>query len=83
VTLHAIGRFADRVLGLDTVLGGLDNREAPEAVRGFGYPVDDIEASLAFYGYPGSRYGAAGVTVRRVGLVLSGNHVVTVIMRGH
>lgn len=82
VTHHAIRRFADRVMGLEPVLEGLTDREAIEALRGLGYDVDGIRGWLAYYGYPGPRWGANGVTVGRVGLVLSGDRVVTVVVRG-
>ncbi|KMO10598.1 hypothetical protein [Methylobacterium platani] len=82
VTLHALRRFADRVMGLEPVLEGLSDREAVEAVTGLGYDVPGIRAWLAYYGYPGPRYGARGVVVGRVGLVLQGPRVVTVVMRG-
>ncbi|GJD87127.1 hypothetical protein BHAOGJBA_0627 [Methylobacterium hispanicum] len=82
VTLHAVRRFADRICGLEPVLEGLTDREAVEALTGLGYDVPGIRAWLAFYGYPGPRWGANGVTVGRVGLVLSGSRVVTVVMRG-
>ena len=81
VTLHALRRFADRVCGLEPVLEGLTDREAVEALKGLGYDVRGIRRWLAFYGYPGPRWGAAGVTVGRVGLVLQGHRVVTVVMR--
>lgn len=82
VTHHAVRRFADRVMGLEPVLEGLTDREAIEALRGLGYDVAGIRSWLAFYGYPGPRYGARGVVVGRVGLVLAGDRVVTVVMRG-
>lgn len=82
VTLHALRRFADRVMGLEAVLEGLTDREAVEALNGLGYDVRGIRRWLAFYGYPGPRWGAAGVTVGKVGLVLQGHRVVTVVMRG-
>ncbi len=81
-THHAIRRFADRVMGLEPVLEGLTDREAIEALTGLGYDVDGIREWLAFYCYPGPRWGAKGVVVGRVGLVLSGDRVVTVVMRG-
>lgn len=82
VTRHAVRRFADRVLGLEEVLEGLTDRDAVDALRGMGVDVRGITAFLAFYGYPGPRWGANGVTVGRVGLVLAGDRVVTVLVRG-
>jgi hypothetical protein len=69
-------------MGLEPVLEGLTDRETVEALKGLGYDVDGIKRWLAFYGYPGPRYGARGVVVGRVGLVLQGHRVVTVVMRG-
>jgi hypothetical protein len=69
-------------MGLEPVLEGLTNTEAVEAMRGLGYDVDGVRRWLAYYGYPGPRYGARGVIVGRVGLVLAGSRVVTVVMRG-
>ncbi|MHC2001837.1 hypothetical protein ACYQR9_15560 [Methylobacterium sp. CM6241] len=82
MTLHAIRRFADRVMGLEPALEGLDDVDAVDAVMGLGYDVDGIRRWLAFYGYPGPRWGAKGVVVGKVGLVLAGSRVVTVVMRG-
>lgn len=82
VTRHAIRRFADRVMGLEPVLEGLTDREAIDALRGLGYDVAGIGRWLAFYGYPGPRWGAKGVVVGRVGLVLAGSRVVTFVVRG-
>ena len=69
-------------MGLEPVLEGLADHEAVEALRGFGHDVAGIRRWLAFYGYFGPRCGANGVTVGRVGLVLAGDRVVTVVMRG-
>lgn len=82
VTRHAVRRFADRVLGLEEVLEGLTDRDAVDALRGMDVDVRGIVRFLAFYGYPGPRWGAKGVIVGRVGLVLAGDRVVTVVVRG-
>lgn len=82
VTAHALRRFADRVMGLEPALEGLTNREALQADRGLGYDLDGVTDWLAYYGYPGPRWAAKGVIVGRVGLVLGGSRVVTVVMRG-
>ncbi|GJD97462.1 hypothetical protein [Methylobacterium iners] len=81
VTRHAVRRFAERVLHLDELLEGLTDREALDAMRGLKVDVEGVRRWLAFYGYPGPRWGAKGVVVGRVGLVLQGHRVVTVVTR--
>ncbi|MFF9550852.1 hypothetical protein [Methylobacterium fujisawaense] len=79
VTKHAVRRFADRVLGLEGVLEGLSDREAVSALPGMRIDVRGIVRLLAYYGYPGPKWGANGVTVAgKVGLVLVRDRVVTV-----
>jgi hypothetical protein len=83
ITRHAVRRFADRVLGLEEVLEGLTDRDAVSALPGMGVDVRGIVRLLAYYGYPGPRWGACGVTVAgKIGLVLVRDRVVTVVVRG-
>ena len=80
--MHAIRRFADRVLGLEAVLEGLTDREALDVLRSLDADLDGIRAWLAFYGWPGARYGARYVCIDGYGLILAGDRVVTVVVRG-
>lgn len=81
VTLHAIRRYADRILGMEELLDGLDDSEAVDVVAAQGIPIGEIRAWLAFYGGVGVRHGAVGVCRDGVGLVIQGGRVVTVISR--
>ena len=81
-TLHAIRSFADRVLGLETVPEGLTDREALDVLRSHDADLYGIRAWLAFYGWPGARYGARYVCINGYGLIMAGDRVVTVVVRG-
>jgi len=81
-TLHAIRRFADRVLGLETILEGLTDREALDVLRSLDADVCGIREWLAFYGWPGARYGARLVCIDGYGLLMAGDRVVTLVVRG-
>jgi len=81
VTLHALRRYGERILGLVEVLEGLDDLEAVEAMTGLGIEVPAIQTWCAFYGGRGVRHGAIGVCRDGIGLVLKGGAVVTVVSR--
>ncbi|BCM83734.1 hypothetical protein [Methylobacterium indicum] len=81
VTLHAIRRYGDRILGLEETLEGLDDAEAVDAMVGMRLDVPAIREWLSFYGGVGKRHGAVGVCRDGVGLVLQGGRVVTVISK--
>ncbi len=81
VTLHALRRYGDRILGLEETLEGLDDAEAVDVMAATGIPIGEIRAWLAFYGGVGVRHGAVGVCRDGVGIVLQGGRVVTVISR--
>jgi hypothetical protein len=81
VTLHAIRRYGDRILGMKEILDGLDDAEAVDAMVGIRVDVPAIREWLAFYGGVGKRYGAVGVCRDGVGIVLQGGCVVTVISK--
>ncbi|MCJ2074422.1 hypothetical protein MKK68_01935 [Methylobacterium sp. E-016] len=81
VTIHAIRRYGDRILGLQEVLDGLDDIEAVDAMVGMKVPVLEIRDWLAFYGGVAMRRGAIGVCRDGVGLVLKCGRVVTVVSR--
>lgn len=81
VTLHALRRYGDRILGLEEVLEGLDDIEAVDAMIGMRVVVPAIRDWLAFYGGVGVRHGAIGVCRDQVGIVLRGSSVVTVLSK--
>lgn len=81
VTIHAIRRYGDRILGMEGVLAELDNVEAVDAMQAAGVPIGLVRRWLAFDGGVGVRHGAVGVCRDGVGLVLKGGHVVTVVSR--
>lgn len=82
VTWPALRRFGERVWHVDTDLTeGLTDREAVDLYRHLGLPVDTAREWLAYYGYAGPRYGAAGAVVRWIGLRLRGETVVTVVTK--
>ena len=81
VTIHALRRYGDRILGLEEALEGLDDIEAVDAMVGMKVPVPEIREWLAFYGGVGVRFGAHGVCRDGIGLVLRAGRVVTVLSR--
>ncbi len=81
VTLHAIRRYGDRILGLEELLEGLEDLEAVDVMQARGIPIGQIRTWLAFYGGVGVRHGAVGVCRDGVGLVLKDGRVVTVVSR--
>ncbi len=81
VTLHAVRRYGDRILGLEDTLEGLEDLEAVDAMVALGVDVPGIRAWLAFFGGVGKRHGAIGVCRDGVGLVLKGGRVVTVLSK--
>ncbi|QDI79106.1 hypothetical protein E8E01_00990 [Methylorubrum populi] len=81
MTIHAIRRYGDRILGLKEALADLDDIEAVDAMIGMRVDVPAIRTWLAFYGGVGVRHGAVGVCRDGVGLVLKGGKVVTVLSR--
>lgn len=82
VVHHAVRRYAERALGLgEDLLDGTTDRDAVETLRGMGYPVDGIRDRLAYYGGVQLHYGAAGIVIDGVRLVLCEGRVVTVVDR--
>lgn len=81
VTVHAIRRYGDRILGMEQVLDGLDDIEAVDVMQASGVPIGEVRRWLAFYGGVGVRHGAIGVCRDGVGLVLKCGRVFTVISR--
>lgn len=81
VTLHAVRRYGDRILGLEDTLEGLEDLEAVDAMVALGVDVPGIRAWLAFFGGVGKRHGAIGVCRDQVGIVLKDGRVVTVVSR--
>lgn len=81
VTLHAIRRYGDRILGLEELLEGLDDLEAVDVMAARGILIGQIREWLAFYGGVGKRHGAIGVCRDQVGIVLKDGRVVTVVSR--
>ncbi|MFY9293870.1 MAG: hypothetical protein WAP03_24720 [Methylorubrum rhodinum] len=81
VTIHAIRRYGDRILGLEETLADLDDIEAVDAMIGMRVDVPAIREWLAFFGGVGIRHGAVGVCRDGVGLVLKAGKVVTVLSR--
>lgn len=81
VTIHAIRRYGDRILGLEEILEDLDDVEAVDAMVGMDVPVPAIRDWLAFYGGVAKRHGAIGICRDGIGLVMQGGRVVTVISK--
>ncbi|KST61126.1 hypothetical protein AO398_00090 [Methylobacterium sp. GXS13] len=81
VTVHAIRRYGDRVLGMEEVLEGLDDVDAIDAMQAARAPIGAVRRWLAFYGGVGGRHGAVGVGRDGVGFVLKAGRVVTVVSR--
>ncbi len=81
VTLHAIRRYADRILGMEQLLEGLDDSEAVDVAAAQGVPIGEIRRWLAFYGGVGVRHGAVGVCRDGVAIVLKQGRVITVLSR--
>lgn len=81
VTLHAVRRYGDRILGYEDLCDGLEDQEAVDVMRSQGVPVGQVRAWLAFYGGVGVRHGAIGVCKDGVGIVLQGGRVVTVVSK--
>jgi hypothetical protein len=48
VTLHAIRRYGDRILGLEELMEGLDDHDAVDLMAAQGIPIGEIRAWLAF-----------------------------------
>lgn len=81
VTVHAIRRYWDRILGMEKVLEGLDDVDAIDAMQAVGVPIGAVRRWLAFYGGVGVRHGAVGVGRDGLGFVLKAGRVVTVVSR--
>lgn len=81
VTIHAIRRYGDRILGMEGTLVGLGDLEAVEAMLALGVDVPAIRAWLAYFGGVGKRHGAIVVCRDQVGIVLKGGRVVTVLSK--
>lgn len=81
VTIHAIRRYADRILGMEEALADLDDMDAVDAMLATGVDVPAIRDWLAFYGGVGKRHGAVGVCRDGVGIVLKAGRVVTVLSK--
>ncbi|MBI1689517.1 hypothetical protein D9Y22_12420 [Methylorubrum sp. DB1722] len=84
VTHHAVRRFCERVLGLgEEALEGVGDREAVDALRILGMPVDEIRDRLAFFGGVAARRGASGICRDGWAAKLRGGRVTTVVSHGH
>lgn len=81
VTIHAIRRYGDRILGMEEALAELDDLDAVDVMQATGAPIGMIRDWLAFYGGVGARHGADAVCRDGVGIVLQGDRVVTVLSR--
>lgn len=81
VTLHAIRRYGDRILGYEDLCADLEDDEAVDVMRSQGVAIGAIRTWLAFYGGVGFRHGAIGVCRDQVGIVLKGDRVVTVVSK--
>ncbi|MFC4172724.1 hypothetical protein ACFOYU_11725 [Microvirga sp. GCM10011540] len=84
VTHHAVRRYVERALRVgEDLMDGVSDRDAVEAFKGMGFPVGAIRDRLAYFGGVLLQFGADGLVIDGIGLVLMEDRVVTVKAKRH